>query len=116
MGVAREIPPIPTVFAGCNGRRHNRVRCISIGCSGGELLDLSASGARLLWRGRMRLQRGAVTFLTIEGIDNKITIRARVMWVKKLRWRRHEMGVEFEDLTEEAKKELVLIVRVTPRW
>jgi c-di-GMP-binding flagellar brake protein YcgR len=113
MGVASEMPPIPTVYKGQNARRNPRIRCISTNCSLGEVLDISASGARLRWRGKMRLEAGEAIELEIDGIDSTFSVAGTIKWVASVGWRRSEMGVEFVKLAPEKREELVKIVRET---
>jgi hypothetical protein len=116
MGVAREIPPIPTVFQGDNGRRHSRVRCRAIGCSNGELVDVSLSGARLLLKGRIHPQTGQMIEIEVEGANAPFTLQGCVRWCRSAGWRRHELGIEFRDNPDEVKKEIVQIAKLTARW
>jgi hypothetical protein len=116
MGVGREIPPIPTVYQGENGRRHPRVRCRMIECSNGEMVDISVSGARLLWKGRMPFACDEVMEVDVEGVENTFKVKGRIKWIRSTGWRRYDVGIEFVDPSTEVKQELVEIAKLTARW
>jgi hypothetical protein len=113
MGAARELPPRVGAFD-ANGRQHGRVRCASIHTSLGEVLDLSASGARIRRRRKLRNDAGSMVNLEIQGLDGSIRVLARVVWVRKLGLFRYEVGVIFEDINPQVRRALTAIARRAP--
>lgn len=113
MGAARELPPPVGVFD-ANGRQHGRVRCMAIRTSLGEVLDLSASGARLRRRRKLRSEPGSMVNLEIQGLDGSIRVLARVVWVRKMGLFRYEVGVIFEDISQQVRRALTAIARRAP--
>jgi hypothetical protein len=114
MGVGREIPPIPTVFEGSNARRAGRVRLSSVGCTLGEVLDLSATGLRLRAARRPDYPAGAELNVQLEGVDGPFKVRCRVAWVKRAGLRRHEVGLEFIDPDAATRRSLADLARTAP--
>ena len=67
-------------------------------CNLGPVLDLSAGGMRVLstkpWSGCFDVE--------LKGADVALTVRAKVAWAQRLGFRRHEIGLSFVDVDEEA--------------
>ena len=92
MGVGRELPPIPTVFAGANKRRAGRVRLALVRSTLGDVLDLSATGARIRSPRAPRCAAGDELRLTIAGLEGPIATRALVAWVRRAGLRRPRLS------------------------
>ena len=94
-----------------NQRRHGRVVCQEIPSTLGEVLDISASGARILctnkpfWVGHSGLS------LTIFGVNGPITLRAKIVWSTKQGWRKHVLGLQFVELSPEMMHAITSIGR-----
>lgn len=97
--------------AAASRRRHGRVRCDQTKCTLGEVLDLSASGVRVLIRGRVRLKKDSVTPMLLEVGEAVAPVKARVVWVSKAGWFRHTAGLQFVDLTPEQRARLAQIAQ-----
>jgi len=93
-------------------RRHGRVRCGDTRCTLGEVLDLSASGVRVLVRGRVRLKKDSVTPMLLEMGDNVVPVKARVVWISRAGWFRHTAGLQFVDVTPEQRAKLIQLAQV----
>jgi len=81
--------------AGADDRRiHRRFAQSSLECSLGPVLDLSASGMRVIakkpWAGEIKVRISATGF--------DVTVGATVMWSRRLGFRAYEMGLTFTDL------------------
>jgi hypothetical protein len=111
MGVAPEIPPIPNVYQGKNGRRHGRIHCPGIVCNFGDVLDLSASGARIQFRGRLPVKSGDQIELQIKGVNGLFPVMAKVVWIRRAGWRKQELGLEFMDIDGQTLRELTTVAR-----
>jgi hypothetical protein len=113
MGTARELPPVAKTFGPDNARRCGRVRVEMITCCLGDVLDLSATGMRVRSKGRVP-QEGQTLGVRIEGMIKPIDVRATVVWARKSGWRKMELGLRFEDVTQEIRSELAAIARTAP--
>lgn len=100
--------PIPINEA----RRTGRVRCRSVRCSIGDVLDLSGTGLRARTRGKPTVREGQRFDLSLHILGRTVTVGARVAWVRKAGWRRYEVGVNFENVGEAAKRSLRDLARV----
>lgn len=98
-----------------NNRRHGRVACELLTCTVGEVLDLSASGMKVLIRGRMRTEPGAVHELSLKVLGCRLPVRARVTWSRRVGFLRHQVGFEFIDLNEQVERSLRTIASVAQK-
>jgi hypothetical protein len=110
MGFWKEQPPSEP---SANARRGGRVRVEMIGCSLGDVLDISVSGMRAGLRGNAP-EQGAQMPVTVQGLTSRIELKGRIVWVRRTGWRRFEVGVNFEDVSDEARAQLVAIARAAP--
>lgn len=96
-----------------NARRHGRVVVQEISCSLGELVDLSASGCRVLLAPKLPSPcEGDVIRLTINGLDGPITLECTVRWVMQVKGSKRPLfGLHFTEVPEEARPQLSAIAR-----
>lgn len=92
-------------------RRTGRLRCDMLQCTFGEVVDLSAAGMRVQHRGWLRIKVGEETPLLLSFAAAKVTLRTRVVWMRRTGFRRHEIGFEFCDVSGEAQRRLLEIAR-----
>lgn len=78
-----------------NLRRHGRVKCHDVGCTLGEVIDLSASGVRVRAKGRVSVRSGDAFVMTIQTLDGPMLAPVRVAWVRRTGFRTHEIGITF---------------------
>jgi len=97
-----------------NLRRHGRLRCESTSSCIGEVMDLSASGMRVMRRGRPILDVGDEFVITIrhENDGNVMKLPARVVWIKRAGFRKIMYGLQFSDLNEEQRTHLTTLARI----
>ena len=114
MGVAKELPPIPTVFEGSNARRAGRVRMEMVSSTLGDVLDLSATGMRIRCARKPDCSAGSELDVELEGLDGSFQVHAKVAWVKRTGLRKHEVGLEFVDPDTEVRKQLAGLARTAP--
>lgn len=91
--------------ANSNQRKHGRVRCQGIYCSFGEILDMSASGMRVLSAIRPPPVDKIVT-VTIQTLEGPVAVEARVIWSRKTSFFKREIGMRFVDLLPSAASAL----------
>ncbi len=105
-----EMPPQLTA-PNKNARRSGRVRCQWTHCSLGALEAISATGMRVISRRKLAAEKGSRIAAIVEGLDGEFDISGRIVWKKKLGWFKWEMGIEFDEVTPEARKGLALLAR-----
>ena len=86
-------------------RRHGRVACQGVVCSVGEVLDLSASGLRVLTRYRLP-EQGEVFVVTIYTMQGPLALLGRVRWSRRKGIFLREAGIEFFDLGPKSRQVL----------
>jgi hypothetical protein len=91
--------------AGPNNRKHGRVRCQGIYCSFGEILDMSASGMRVISSLRPP-PVDQIVLVTIQTLEGPIAVEARVIWARKASFFKREIGMRFVDLLPSAASAL----------
>lgn len=93
-----------------NLRRHGRVRCLDIMCSLGEVLDISASGAKLSIVGRPPSVTSIIV-ITIDGLDGPVNFEGQVVWTRRRGLFKFEAGLEWKNLTPVMQHTLVRLAR-----
>ena len=83
-------------------RRAGRLKATSLRCNRGTVMDISATGLRLRSWSRYT---GTLDVKLCVG-SRCVTLRAEVVWSKRLSFRKHEHGLAFRDITPELTQEL----------
>jgi len=101
-----------------DARGKGRLRLELLESSLGEVIDMSASGMRVEHKGKMTLPKAAIERnvpieLTLKALTGNLKVRAKVVRIKKLGFRRHEIGLTFVDVTEEIAEALTRLVRIS---
>jgi hypothetical protein len=98
-------------FAG-NHRKMGRLRCELISCDFGEVLDLSRTGMRVRLKTLTTVKKGETFALVINGPGARIEVGVLVVWTKKSGlFSGGEAGLEFIELSEDAKRGFAALVR-----
>lgn len=92
-------------------RKFGRVKVEFTKSTLGEVLDISGGGMRVRSTRGFRCKLGSIVDIGIQSPEGPAVARARVVWVTKKGWRRHELGCEFLGLTPEARSMLNRIGR-----
>lgn len=95
------------------GRRGGRLRCSMLGSNHGEVMDISATGAKIALRRAPDLKAGDVFKLEVDsgaGLGSSLKLDCCVVWLRLNADKKFEMGVEFRDMTPELKKRLLEVV------
>lgn len=92
-------------------RRDLRHAPEGVTCPLGEVIDLSASGMRVVGKGRPLLQVGQSGMLRVNCGDGTVSLEAQVIWVKKRGFRRHEIGLQFLNLPPGVRKALDVVAQ-----
>lgn len=93
-------------------RRHGRLRTEGTQCSLGEVLDISASGMRIARKGAMPVEVGESFRIDIMIDKDVFSLDVTVRRIIKTGRRKFEYGVEFCNLTDEARRELAYLARI----
>ncbi len=96
-----------------NKRRHGRVVCRDVGCTLGEVLDLSASGLRVRGKGRPAVCVGDRFSLSIQTLDGPMLAPVQVAWVKRSGFRKHEIGITFGETGPALVRALAALARAS---
>ncbi len=107
--------PSVTPATDANARRHGRVRLHLIESSLGTIVDLSASGMKILARSKPPVQKGATVPLRIEGVNGPFVVMSKIVWVRRVGIFKHEVGVTFEDVNGQVRKSLSEIAATSSR-
>ncbi|MHC4416146.1 MAG: PilZ domain-containing protein [Planctomycetota bacterium] len=93
--------PFPT-----ERRRHARLKQRSLHSNIGPVIDLSRAGMRVTSTRRLR---GMIDVVLFNPSGAQLQLRARVVWSKRLSFRKHVSGLEFIDPAEHVARELAKI-------
>lgn len=93
-----------------NARRHGRVLCRDIECSLGDILDLSLSGMRVK-TGHRPPKAGQSFGVDVSNGEERVHLHCVARWVRKCGFFRHEIGIEFVNLSADQRRTLTAIAR-----
>ncbi len=96
---------------GAEVRRTGRLRCDMLTCTFGDVVDLSAAGMRVRHKGGLRVAVDDSVSLTLSFAAAEVSLDARVVWMRRTGFRRHEIGFEFTDMSPETRECLHEIAR-----
>lgn len=100
--------------ASSDRRRHGRLRCESTRSCIGSVVDISASGMRVLRSGRPIMEVGNQFRITVHPDDGEpvLTLPSRVVWIERKGFRKHIYGIEFVELSDDQKRRLGELARI----
>jgi len=108
-------PPIQNGNACDERRRTGRIEQEHLTSNLGPVLDLSRGGMRVL---ATRKHHGEV-MVRLDSPVGRLQLPGRVMWNRRLGWRRVEIGVQFTDFQPHTARHLQHIAAshtLTPKW
>ena len=91
-------------------RRHGRVLLQEVACTLGTVLDLSASGMRVLCASKPPAI-GATVTTTLQTLDGPVNLEAIVVWTRRTSIFKVQAGLEFRNLTPEIRRALTALAR-----
>ena len=97
-----------------NNRRHGRLVVQETGCSIGTIEDISCSGARILTKFKVKVSEKTIG-LRIETLDGPTTLPCRVVWSKRVGFRKWSIGVQFTAMTLDQRQMLTALARSVSR-
>ncbi|MEC9373653.1 MAG: PilZ domain-containing protein [Planctomycetota bacterium] len=96
-------------------RNSGRLGVEDLRCSAGQIIDLSATGARL--RSKKQWEEGQIRRVEIKGSGMVLLIAATCVWVRKEGWRRYVVGLRFDEVNQEQRAFLTQVARrYVARW
>jgi hypothetical protein len=94
-----------------NRRRHGRLLCDDVRSSLGQVLDLSASGARVRTTGLRQPEKGQTVTLTIEDGHASLVVSGVIVRSVRTGMFHGEVAVEFTGVTPDVHARLMELVR-----
>lgn len=96
-----------------NQRRHGRLRCFRTYSTLGEVIDLSASGIRVLHKGKPPLGIGDTFTIKVQSreSDLAVSLPARIVWIESAGRRKQHIGMTFLDLDDATQSRLARLAR-----
>ena len=83
-------------------RRFGRFKGTRLGCNHGKVMDLSGGGMRL----RCSTRLSSTLEVQLWTPKRRMTLQAKVAWVRRIGFRKYEIGLQFLDLTPEMRQNL----------
>jgi hypothetical protein len=83
-------------------RQYGRLKGTRLGCNIGTVIDLSGGGLRIRRSTRLSSQMDVKLWTA----KRQITVPAKVAWVRRIGFRKYEVGLEFRDLSPDTQKDL----------
>lgn len=83
-------------------RRFGRFNAGRLGCSLGRVMDLSGGGMRI----RCTRRCSGIVKVQLWTVKRQTTVQAKIVWTRRIGFRRYELGLEFRDLTPETTQDL----------
>ena len=93
-------------------RAAGRATTHRITCSLGQVLDISATGMRVVSRGKVHVSEDEVLPLTMHTPSGPIALSVQVIWIMKTGMLRHELGFRFVDITPKALANLEFTLKL----
>ncbi|MCA9275931.1 MAG: PilZ domain-containing protein [Phycisphaerales bacterium] len=87
-------------------RKHPRFRAHQMNCAKGEVADFSATGLRIVYRKKLKLEQGDQVMLELASPRGILRCEAVVMWVRQSSRKEFEVGYRF--LSEDTHKQIRL--------
>lgn len=83
-------------------RRFGRFKGNRLGCNLGKVMDLSGGGMRIRCSNRLSSQMPVKLWTP----KREVSLQAKVAWVRRIGFRKYEIGLQFLDLTAEMQQNL----------
>jgi hypothetical protein len=98
-------------FGQTTRRRHGRIRVDRMGSSVGTVLDLSATGIRVISTKSVVRKIGRMFSVTLWTPGDQMEIDVVVVWSTRIGFRRHIAGLRFTNFDEEQGERLARMAR-----
>ncbi|MFN7020548.1 MAG: PilZ domain-containing protein [Phycisphaerales bacterium] len=94
-----------------NERRHGRLRVADVHCSLGQVQDVSPVGLRVRCRAGGMVSVGQSLTMTLGTPIGLLSVRAVVVWARRLSLRHSEVGLALVEMDEDVKRGMTAIAR-----
>lgn len=99
-----------------NRRQSGRLQCPYLECYRGrqklgEVVDLSSSGIRVFRKGWLPFRVDSEFRLRLRWHEDSVEVVGRVVRIKKLGWRKHDIGITFVEPSHEAREAITQLAR-----
>jgi len=86
-----------------SAERRSKIRNhqVELQCSLGQVMDISSTGMRVTCR---RVPKEKWLFLDLDTTGDPLPVQAKVIWAKRLGFRKHEVGLQFTETSPELDK------------
>lgn len=108
-------PEKPEITTSSDHRRHGRLRCNSLTCTLGQILDMSGSGMRVYTKKKPSNTVNDITMITINTMPKSLDVKIRIVWIHHVGFRKYELGLEYEDLTQGTRSAICAIARAAAK-
>jgi hypothetical protein len=98
--------------AGHNRRGCGRIRSQDVVTRFGDVMDISASGMRVMCDHHQPPATGSILYLELRHPQGYVEVKSRVVRVTPLGEQRYELGIAFEDVGPTTAAGLILIARL----
>lgn len=88
-------------------RKGGRIRCSTMTCELGQVLDLSPTGVRLVSKTKPEFVAGDTRSLTLKAEEHELELRGKCVWVRVNQDCEYEVGFEFLHSTAAMRSKLV---------
>ena len=95
-----------------NRRRHGRLKTEGTLSSLGEVVDISASGMRVVRKGTMPVAEGEMFRIELQIDKQVLPVDVQVRRIRKLGRRKMEFGLEFINLSDENRMNITRLARI----
>jgi hypothetical protein len=93
-------------------RRFGRIRSQDVVTRFGEVMDISASGMRVMCDHHEPPAVGSIMHLELKHPQGSVEVKSQIMRVTEVRKGRYELGIAFEDVSPTISAGLLAIVRL----
>ncbi len=112
MGHAANQPRSVSVIRIQENRSSGRASTHRITCSLGQVSDISATGMRVVCRGKLNVKEDEIIPMTVHTPSGPIALSAQAIWILKTGILRHEVGFRFIDITPKALANLEFTLKL----
>jgi hypothetical protein len=92
-------------------RTCGRLRTEQLETDLGRVVNLSGSGMGVLSRQSLADRVGETLEITLTALDEETTVRATIIWARRIGFRKHLTGLSFDDLAEDDRAWLTDLAR-----
>lgn len=94
-----------------NERRHGRLRVAEVQCSLGQVQDVSPAGLRVRCRAGRLVSVGQSLTMTLGTPVGLLSVKAVVVWSRRLGLRHGEVGLALVEMDEDVKRGMMAIAQ-----